>query len=195
LRAEPVSFYTYSNYAFWIKRAEVRIFEKGKSSQQEPFAVVPVKINEAVLWQLPAATPAQVFFLLRVYDEKGRFDETAAKELNLLTARKPSKDEEISGREKLIGYGENSRVLKWVIERVQGKGKAEKTAIGNVPAKDALDVSGLKISDAELNELLSVKNDEWKNEIAGIKEHFAQFGNHLPKELNQELADLEKRLG
>lgn len=93
------------------------------------------------------------------------------------------------------GYGENSRVLKWVIERIQGAGKAEKTAIGNVPAKGALDVSGLNLSDADLTELLSVKNDEWKNEIAGIKEHFAQFGNRLPKELNAELEDLVKRLG
>jgi len=111
LRDEPVTFYTYSNYAFWIKRAEVRIFEKGKNSQQEPFAIVPVRINEAALWQLPATTPENVFFLLRVYDEKGRFDETAAKELKFLTTRTPSKDEEKASREKLIGYGENSRVL------------------------------------------------------------------------------------
>lgn len=111
LRTAPVSFYTYSNYAFWIKRAEVRIFEKGKSSQQEPFAIVPVAINQSALWQLPSATPGTVFFLLRVYDEKGRFDETAAKELTLLSQRKPPKDEEKLAREKWIGYGENSRVL------------------------------------------------------------------------------------
>ena len=111
LRDEPVTFYTYSNYAFWIKRAEVRIFEKGKSSQQTPLAIVPLKINEAALWQLPTATPENIYFLLRVYDEKGRFDETAAKELTLLTTRVPSKDEEKPSRENLSGYGESSRVL------------------------------------------------------------------------------------
>ena len=76
----------------------MRIFEKGKSSQQAPFAIVPVKINEAALWQLPTATPDNIYFLLRVYDEKGRFDETAAKELNLLKTRAPSKDEEKPSR-------------------------------------------------------------------------------------------------
>jgi outer membrane protein OmpA-like peptidoglycan-associated protein len=111
LRSLPVSFYTYSNYTFWIKRAEVRIFEKGRSSQQQPYAVIPVTINEFGSWQAPAAAPDRLFFLLRVYDEQGRFDETAAKELTLLAARKSQKDEESLARERLIGYGENSRVL------------------------------------------------------------------------------------
>lgn len=111
LRGTPVPFYTYSNYAFWIKKAEVRIFEKGTTSQQKPFAVVPVKINEAAFWKVPVGAPEKFYFLLRVYDEKERFDETAAKELTLLASRKPQKDEESAEREKLIGYGENSRVL------------------------------------------------------------------------------------
>lgn len=133
LRSEPVSFYTYSNYAFWIKHAEVRIFEKGKSSQQEPFATVPVKINEAALWQIPAATPENIFFLLRVYDEKGRFDETAAKELKLLTTRTPAKDEEKPSREILIGYGENSRVL------------------ANIPASGgSITIDGAKIKEGQI---------------------------------------------
>jgi phosphoenolpyruvate carboxykinase (GTP) len=92
------------------------------------------------------------------------------------------------------GYGDNSRVLKWVIERVSGKGRAEKTAIGYIPAKDALDVSGLKISGSELSELLNVNTGEWKNEIPSIEEHYAQFGSHLPKELKEELQSLGKRL-
>ncbi len=90
------------------------------------------------------------------------------------------------------GYGENSRVLKWVLERVAGTGKAEKTAIGYVPAKDALDLTGLKVADEKL--LFSVSTEEWKAEIPGIKEHFATFGSHLPKELAKECEDLEKRL-
>jgi outer membrane protein OmpA-like peptidoglycan-associated protein len=111
LRAEQVYFYTYSNYAFWIKRAEVRIFEKGNSSQQKPYAVLPVKLNGNVSWQSPGNAPDKLFFLLRVYDDKGRFDETAAKELTLLTVSKPHKDEENKARESLVGYGENSKVL------------------------------------------------------------------------------------
>ncbi len=146
LRAEPVTFYTYSNYAFWVKRAEVRIFEKGKSSQQEPFAIVPVKINEAALWQLPAATPENVFFLLRVYDEKGRFDETAAKELKLLTVRKPAKDEEKLSREKLIGYGENSRVM------------------ANIPASGgSITVDGAKIKEGQIVTALGLQIPVDKN--------------------------------
>ena len=111
LRSAPVTFYTYANYAFWIKRAEVRIFEKGKSSQQQPYAVVPVKINESASWPVPEGAPDKLFFLVRVYDEKGQFDETAAKELTLLLKRKPAGDEETADRERMIGYGETSRVL------------------------------------------------------------------------------------
>jgi len=92
------------------------------------------------------------------------------------------------------GYGENIRVLKWVLERISGVGRAKKTAIGYVPEEDALDLSGLKISESDLNELLSVKNNEWKNEIPGIREHFARFGDRLPDELKEELSALEKRL-
>ncbi len=92
------------------------------------------------------------------------------------------------------GFGENSRVLKWIIERVNGNAKSEKSAIGNIPTKDALDVEGMNISDAFMQELLKVDINEWKNEIPGIKTHYSSFGSHLPEELNQELADLEKRL-
>ena len=111
LRTAPINFYSYANYVFWIKKAEVRIFDKGKSSQQQPYAVLPITIGQAASWQAPADAPATLFFLLRVYDEQGRFDETAAKELTLLSSRKAQKDEERLARERHIGYGENSRVL------------------------------------------------------------------------------------
>ncbi len=92
------------------------------------------------------------------------------------------------------GYGENSRVLKWVVERISGRGKAEKTAIGYVPSEDALDLTGLKILEQDLETLLSVNKEEWMNEIPGIKEHFSRFGDRLPEELSEELKALEKRL-
>lgn len=91
------------------------------------------------------------------------------------------------------GYGENSRVLKWIVERINGAGKAAETAIGHIPAE--LDFSGLNLSEAAQKELLRVDPAEWKNELPGIREHFASFGTHLPPELNDEVAALEKRLG
>jgi phosphoenolpyruvate carboxykinase (GTP) len=92
------------------------------------------------------------------------------------------------------GYGENSRVLKWVCERVSGKGKAVETPIGFMPTPDAIDTKGSSVSDADMIELLKVNNDEWLNEVVSIKEHYARFGVKLPKELSDELAALESRL-
>lgn len=92
------------------------------------------------------------------------------------------------------GYGENSRVIKWIIERINGEGKAIKTPIGYVPTKDALDLSGLTIKNEDLDLLLKVDNNEWKNELPGIKEHFDKFGDRCPKELYDELDALAKRL-
>jgi phosphoenolpyruvate carboxykinase (GTP) len=92
------------------------------------------------------------------------------------------------------GYGENSRVLKWICERIEGTGKAIETPIGYVPAPGAIDTSGLNISDADMNELLKVDTNEWLKEVESIKKHFAQFGDRLPQGLRDELNSLEKRL-
>ena len=92
------------------------------------------------------------------------------------------------------GYGENSRVLKWVVERISGEGKAVKTPIGFMPTEDAIDVAGLDISSAEMKELLKVDNDEWLGEVESIKAHFATYGEKLPTELKNQLAALEARL-
>ncbi|MGR3302648.1 MAG: phosphoenolpyruvate carboxykinase (GTP) [Candidatus Scalindua sp.] len=92
------------------------------------------------------------------------------------------------------GYGENSRVLKWVIERVCGEGKAEKTPIGWVPTKDALNLDGLDVSTEDLEELLKVDTEEWKEQIPLIREHLAKFGDRLPVGLRDEVDALEKRL-
>ncbi|MDF2942317.1 MAG: Phosphoenolpyruvate carboxykinase [Herbinix sp.] len=93
------------------------------------------------------------------------------------------------------GFGENSRVLKWIFERTSGSGKAVKTPIGFMPTSDALDLTGLKgVSEADMKELLKVDNEEWLNEVASIREHYAKFGEELPKELTAQLAALEVRL-
>ncbi len=93
------------------------------------------------------------------------------------------------------GYGENSRVLKWVFERCEGTGAAEKTAIGNMPPVAAIDRSGLKgVSDDDMAELLSVNRNEWLKEIELIVDHFGKFGDKLPKVLSEQLAALQRRL-
>ncbi|MCU1351679.1 MAG: Phosphoenolpyruvate carboxykinase, partial [Acidimicrobiales bacterium] len=92
------------------------------------------------------------------------------------------------------GYGENSRVLKWVIERVAGTAAAVDTAIGRVPTPEAIDTSGLGVAPDTIAELLAVDNDAWRSEIPLIDEHFRFIGERLPAELADELRELEKRL-
>jgi len=92
------------------------------------------------------------------------------------------------------GFGENSRVLKWIFERVSGTGKAVKTPIGYMPDKDALDLNGLKVSGEDLDELLKVDKEDWKKEVESIREYYAGFGDKLPEEMAAQLKSLEKRL-
>ena len=92
------------------------------------------------------------------------------------------------------GFGDNSRVLKWVLERVAGTGDATETAIGYVPTADALDTSGLDLDEATLAQLLSVDNDAWRHEVDLINSHFEFIGDSLPQAMRDELAGLEKRL-
>ena len=92
------------------------------------------------------------------------------------------------------GFGENSRVLKWIVERVSGKGQAVETPIGHVPAPGAIDTSGLEVTDEQMAELLNVNVEEWLNEIESIREHYARFEETLPEALSDELAALEARL-
>ena len=92
------------------------------------------------------------------------------------------------------GFGDNSRVLKWIVDRVSGKGEAVETPIGYLPASGAVDVSGLDVTDAQMEELLHVDVEEWLNEIALIREHYERFGETLPEALSDELAALETRL-
>ena len=92
------------------------------------------------------------------------------------------------------GFGENSRVLKWIVERVSGKGEAVETPIGYLPAPGAIDTNGLDVTDEQIAELLNVDVEEWLNEIESIREHYARFEETLPKALSDELAALEARL-
>ncbi len=93
------------------------------------------------------------------------------------------------------GFGENSRVLKWVVERIDGLAAAVETPIGHVPTKDALDVEGLDLTDEALEAALAVDVEEWKAEIPQIQEWFEKFGDQLPTVLWTELDGLKARLG
>ena len=92
------------------------------------------------------------------------------------------------------GFGENSRVLEWIFERTAGRGDAEETVIGYVPTHDALNVDGLDVTPDDMKELLTVDNDEWRDEIPRIREHYAQFNERLPEKLADFVDDLEARL-
>jgi len=95
------------------------------------------------------------------------------------------------------GFGDNMRVLDWIIERCEGNADAVETAIGYEPKPEDINISGLEsdgITTEIVADLLSVDKELWKEEAEGIKEFFAKFGDRLPKELNDELANLESRL-
>ena len=93
------------------------------------------------------------------------------------------------------GYGENSRVLKWIFERVEGTGKALETPIGYLPAPGALDLSGLDIPEDAVKQLLAVEKDGWLSEVDGLSKYYDEFGDRLPAELREQLAALKARLG
>jgi phosphoenolpyruvate carboxykinase (GTP) len=92
------------------------------------------------------------------------------------------------------GFGENSRVLKWIFERIDGTVDAIDSPIGKLPVPDQLDLSGLDINQADLDTLLAVDTEGWKGAVSQIREHFDRFGDRLPAELNAAVDQLEAAL-
>ncbi|MGW0661258.1 phosphoenolpyruvate carboxykinase (GTP) [Streptodolium elevatio] len=92
------------------------------------------------------------------------------------------------------GFGENSRVLKWIVERLEGIADGVETPIGVLPTQDSLDLKGLELTDAELELLLTVDREIWKQEAALVPEHLEKFGEHTPQELWDEYNALVSRL-
>ncbi|HEX8081274.1 MAG TPA: phosphoenolpyruvate carboxykinase (GTP) [Jatrophihabitans sp.] len=93
------------------------------------------------------------------------------------------------------GFGENIRVLKWAIERIEGRAAALDTPIGRVPTPDALDVDGLELTEEQLSQALAVDAEQWRSEIPAIEEWFDKIGDKVPSSLRDELASLKLRLG
>jgi len=92
------------------------------------------------------------------------------------------------------GFGENSRVLKWMCDRVDGRVDAIETAVGLMPKVEDIDVSGLTSGVDNLPDLLDVDPREWEGELPQINEFFGQFGSRLPVRLRDQLEDLQRRL-
>jgi phosphoenolpyruvate carboxykinase (GTP) len=93
------------------------------------------------------------------------------------------------------GFGDNSRVLKWVVERVEGTADAVDTPIGLVPTPDSVDTEGLDLTPEQLERVLAVNVDEWRNEVTDIQEWFAKIGSdRVPANLMTQLDELSSRL-
>ena len=93
------------------------------------------------------------------------------------------------------GFGDNMRVLLWILDRCEGKAHANETPIGFVPSADDIDIDGLDMSKETLASILEVDNDIWRKEAEGIEEFYKKFGDHLPEELAEQLRELKARLG
>jgi phosphoenolpyruvate carboxykinase (GTP) len=93
------------------------------------------------------------------------------------------------------GFGENVRVLKWILERVEGRGGAEETPIGFVPSRNALTLDGLSLSSETVDELLEVDPEDWEQELVDSKEFLQKFGSRLPRAIREEHDKLSGRLG
>jgi phosphoenolpyruvate carboxykinase (GTP) len=98
------------------------------------------------------------------------------------------------GRFMWPGYGENSRVLKWIFDRVDGKANATKTSIGYLPSPADIDTDGLDVKDADMDTLLSLDVEGWKSALPQMRDHYAQFGDKLPLKLAKALSELESAL-
>jgi phosphoenolpyruvate carboxykinase (GTP) len=93
------------------------------------------------------------------------------------------------------GFGENVRVLKWILERVEGKGKAQETPIGWVPSGDGLTLDGLRVPPEAIEELLRVNPADWTSELEETGKFFDKFGSRLPEPIREQHSRLAKRLG
>ncbi|MEY3266329.1 MAG: GTP-dependent phosphoenolpyruvate carboxykinase [Actinomycetota bacterium] len=98
------------------------------------------------------------------------------------------------GRFMWPGYGENSRVLKWIFDRVDGKANATKTSIGYLPSPADIDTNGLDVKESDMNTLLTLDVEGWKSALPQMRDHYAQFGPKLPAKLAKALSELESAL-
>ena len=99
-----------------------------------------------------------------------------------------------AGRFMWPGFGDNMRVLEWVLARCEGKGEAVRTPIGFLPTNSAINTEGTGLTKETIRELLAIEAPAWKNEMSGIQEYFSKFGSHMPAELGNELKRISSEL-
>src|SRR5690606_30300187 len=92
------------------------------------------------------------------------------------------------------GFAENSRVIAWMLDRVDGQVPADETPIGLVPTDTGIDRSGLDISDADWSELFDINHDAWLDELDDTEKFFSRFGDRLPAEITAQLDSMRDRL-
>jgi phosphoenolpyruvate carboxykinase (GTP) len=92
------------------------------------------------------------------------------------------------------GYGDNVRVLKWIVERIRGKAGARETPIGYVPDPGAIELDGLELAPSRLAAALSVNNEEWIESLGDLGEFYKHFGPRLPAPISEALAQTARRL-
>ena len=93
------------------------------------------------------------------------------------------------------GFGENSRVLKWILDRIDGNAQAVDTPLGLLPEIDGIDTSGLDVNNHAMEKLLEVNSESWSREVPLIEEHLSSIGERLPVEMTSQLNDLKSRIG
>jgi phosphoenolpyruvate carboxykinase (GTP) len=93
------------------------------------------------------------------------------------------------------GFGDNLRVLEWIVDRCAGKAGAQETAIGNLPRPEDLDLAGLDLAPGALEQLLSVQTDEWRAEAADIEKYLDEYAPRTPAALREQVTALRTRLG
>eukprot|EP01118_Nematostelium_gracile_P015319 TRINITY_DN6116_c0_g1_i1.p1 TRINITY_DN6116_c0_g1~~TRINITY_DN6116_c0_g1_i1.p1 ORF type:complete len:563 (-),score=152.35 TRINITY_DN6116_c0_g1_i1:58-1518(-) len=92
------------------------------------------------------------------------------------------------------GFGENSRVLKWIVDRIDGKAKAKKTSIGLIPEEGSLDVKGLNVTETDMKELFKIDPIEWKQEAEEVEHYLKSYGDRVPHGIHKELDNLKNRM-
>ena len=92
------------------------------------------------------------------------------------------------------GFGENFRVIKWMINRVKGKADGVKTPLGFMPKMSELDLSGLNLSEEVVKKLFEVNPEEWKKELAEIEQFYGQYGSEIPVALLNKLKELKEKI-
>lgn len=109
VRGEPIEFLSYTNYAYFVAKAEIRLYERDPGRGSHPLATLPIDVRTgSAQWRIPGVAPDTLYFVLRVYDAHGRYDETVPKSVTVVERARPVADADTPERERLVGWGENA---------------------------------------------------------------------------------------